>query len=158
MRHDRLKLLAFALMGAMAACAAKEQMKEPAVPPSRPVQAADLIGSQWLAVDISGVGVAGESHSTLRFAAPNQVDGNTGCNPFRGPLATEGASIRLGPLATTRRACTPELMDQERHYLMALAQASGMRLDGTELVLLDQSGQTLVRYSRVDPTAIPTRP
>ena len=154
MRRDLLFLTC-----ALVACtAAKEQMKEPAVPPSRPVQAADLNGSQWLAVDIGGGGVAGESHSTLHFAAPNQVDGNTGCNLFRGPLVTEGASIRIGPLATTRRACTPELMDQERHYLITLAQASGMRLDGTELVLLDESGQALVRYSRVDPTAIPTRP
>jgi putative lipoprotein len=144
---------------ALVACtAATEQMKEPPAPPSRPVQAADLIGSQWLAVDISGGGVAGESHSTLHFTAPNQVDGNTGCNLFRGPLVTEGASIRIGPLATTRRGCTPALMDQERRYLMALAQASGMRLDGTELVILDESGQPLVRYSRVDPTAIPTRP
>jgi hypothetical protein len=49
-------------------------------------------------------------------------------------------------------------MDQERHYLITLTQASGMRLDGTELVLLDESGQALVRYSRVDPNAIPTRP
>ena len=128
------------------------------MPPSRPVQPADLIGSQWLAVDISGAGVAGEAHSTLRFAAPNQVDGNTSCNLFRGPIATANGIIQIGPLASTRRACTPELMDQERHYLMALAQASGMRLDGTELVLLDESGKELVRYSRVDPTAIPTRP
>jgi hypothetical protein len=82
------RALLFLTCALVACTAAKEQMKEPAVPPSRPVQAADLNGSQWLAVDIGGGGVADESHSTLHFAAPNQVDGNTGCL-FRGPLVTE---------------------------------------------------------------------
>ncbi len=151
----RRTLLACALVAALAACAA--QKREPEMP-TKPLQVADLIGSQWIAEDIGGGGVIDGSHSTLHFAAPNQVDGDTGCNLFRGPLASEGQTIRLGPLATTRRACAPAMMDQERRYLTALARAASLRRDGTLLILLDDGQRPLVRYSRVDPTAIPTRP
>lgn len=139
----------------LAACAAHE----PAVS-DRPVQVSDLIGSHWLAEDIAGAGVVDNSHSTLHFAAADKVEGDTGCNRFTGPLATEGASIRLGPLASTRRACAPALMDQERRYLQALAHAAGLRLDRGLLLLVDERGAPLVRYSRVDTTSppLPVRP
>jgi heat shock protein HslJ len=153
MRRVRSFVSAGVLGGVIAACAAREPVMT-----SRPVEVQNLIGSEWLAEDIDGAGVAGNSHSTLHFAAADHVDGDTGCNRFMGPLAAEGQSIRIGPLATTRRACAPALMDQERRYLVALARGSGLRLDGALLVLLDESQQPLVRYSRVDPTAIPTRP
>lgn len=141
------------LLCLIAACAAREP-----VVTRKPVEVRNLIGSEWLAEDIGGAGVVDRSHSTLRFAAADRIDGDTGCNRFMGPLAVAGSDIRLGPLATTRRACAPALMDQERRYLVALAQGTAFELDGTRLLLLDDGHQPLVRYSRVDPTAIPTRP
>lgn len=137
----------------IAACAARQPTMT-----RKPVEAQNLIGSEWLAEDIGGAGVVDRSHSTLRFAAAGKVDGDTGCNRFMGPLAGEGSDVRLGPLATTRRACAPALMDQERRYLVALAQGVAFELDGTQLLLLDDGRQALVRYSRLDPTAVPTRP
>ena len=153
MRRGRSFVSACVLGGVIAACAAREPVMT-----SRPVEAQNLIGSEWLAEDIDGGGVVDNSHSTLHFAAADHVDGDTGCNRFMGPLAVDGQNLRIGPLATTRRACAPALMDQERRYLVALARGSGMRLDGTLLVLLDESQRPLVRYSQVEPSGIPTRP
>lgn len=154
MRRARSALAVLALAGLLAACATREPVMT-----STPVDVKDLIGSQWLAEDIDGAGVVDRSHSTLRFAAVDKVDGDTGCNRFVGPLAADGTTIRLGPLATTRRACAPALMDQERRYLQALARAAALRLDNG-LLLLDDTGTPLVRYSRVEATSppLPVRP
>ncbi|MBX3025831.1 META domain-containing protein [bacterium] len=141
-----------ALAVALAACATR-----PPAPATRPVSAHDLLGTEWLAEDVGGAGVAEGSHSTLRFAAATQVDGDTGCNRFSGPLTEDGAGIRIGPLATTRRACAPALMDQERRYLAALARATGWQRENDRLILLDDARQPVVRYSQVEPH-LPTRP
>ena len=148
-------LLALAVGGLLVACAAREPVMT-----STPVEAKDLIGSEWLAEDIDNAGVLDQSHSTLHFAAADKVDGDTGCNRFTGPLAATGAAIRLGPLATTRRACAPALMHQELRYLQALTRAASLRLDGPQLVLLDESGTPLVRYGRLEatPPPLPVRP
>jgi heat shock protein HslJ len=138
---------------ALAACAAQPP---PAAPP-RPVTVQDLLGTEWMAEDIGGAGVVDGSHSTLHFTAATLVDGDTGCNRFSGPLAEDGATIHIGPLATTRRACAPALMDQERRYLMALAGVTGMKRENGLLILLDDSRQPVVRYSQVEPH-VPARP
>lgn len=141
-----------ALAIALAACAPR-----PPAPAPRPVQVQDLLGTEWLAEDIGGAGVTDNSHSTLHFAAATQVDGDTGCNRFSGPLAADGDTIRIGPLASTRRACAPALMDQERRYLAALARASAWKRDNDLLILLDDGQQPVLRYSQIDPH-VPARP
>jgi heat shock protein HslJ len=141
------------LAGLLAACAGRAPETA-----ARPVTAQNLIGSEWRAEEIAGSGVADQSHSTLRFAAAGLIDGLTGCNRFMGPVTIDGQAIHIGPLGSTRRACAAPLMDQERRYLVALASAAGFRLDGSQLLLLDANQQTLVRYTRVDSHAIPTRP
>jgi len=149
-----LLLLAFAV--ALAACAARDPVSTP-VPPPRPVRVDDLVGSEWIAEDIAGATIAAGSRSTLHFVSIAQVDGDTGCNRFAGPVTEEGGNLRIGPLATTRRACAPPLMDQERRYLVAIAQGVALRRDGDLLILLDDRQHPLVRYSQVDPH-VPTRP
>ena len=155
MRAVRTAAVVVLLTGLLAACAARE--------PVMTVSSVDvqgLTGSQWLAEDVEGGGVVDGSHSTLEFAAADKVAGDTGCNRFMGPLAVEGTAIRLGPLATTRRACPAALMDQERRYLQALARATGLHMEGPRLVLTDESGTALVRYARLEATAppLPVRP
>jgi putative lipoprotein len=69
---------------------------------------------------------------TLSFGA-GEVSGNAGCNAFRASYTTEGPRIRLGPAATTRRACEEALMTQERLFLAALASAVTWSIDGNVL-------------------------
>ena len=151
-------LLAFAV--ALAACAGREPVSDPVsdpVPPSRPVRVDDLVGSEWVAEDIAGATIAAGSRSTLHFLSIAQVDGDTGCNRFAGPVTLENGNLRIGPLAATRRACAPALMDQERRYLVAIAQGVALQRDGDLLILLDDRQHPLVRYSQVEPH-LPARP
>lgn len=68
---------------------------------------------------------------------PNALPPDTasGCNRIAGPYTVRGDSIRLGPLAMTRMACT-EGMELETAFAAALDSASRYRRDGTRLELL----------------------
>ena len=116
----------------------------------------NLIGGEWVAEPAGASGGLDVGHATLRFAAADRVAGDTACNRFGGPLATSGGVVRIGPLATTRRACEPAVMEQEQRYLQALARTRSLRLDGPVLVLVDDAQQALVRMTRAEPPATPT--
>jgi heat shock protein HslJ len=61
------------------------------------------------------------------------VAGTAGCNNFRASYSTQGSSIKIGPAATTRRACADELMVQEREFLAALESAVKWGIEGNVL-------------------------
>ena len=48
------------------------------------------------------------------------VGGSAGCNSFSGTYGTNGNVVRVGQLATTRKACPEEVMAQEAAFLEAL--------------------------------------
>ena len=97
------------LAGTLAGCAAA-----PAATPPTP----SLTGTRWIGV------VAGEPDPRtlprLEFVSATRVTGYTGCNMLNGAWHAEGSSIRLGPLATTKRACVGPEMDVERRLLAAI--------------------------------------
>jgi heat shock protein HslJ len=61
------------------------------------------------------------------------ASGNAGCNTFRAPYSSQGSGIRIGPAATTRKACAEEPMVQERELLAALESAVTWSVDGNML-------------------------
>lgn len=68
-------------------------------------------------------------------AEGTQVSGSTGCNTFTGRGVFTATTVRLGPLATTRRACTPEQNELETRYLTVLSRARGLSFSPRTLVL-----------------------
>ncbi len=56
----------------------------------------------------------------LEFVSSTRVTGYTGCNMLNGAWRVDGTGIRLGPLATTKRACVGPEMDVERRLLAAI--------------------------------------
>ena len=112
--------------------------------PSKPT---GLAGTRWLLEDLSGAGVIDDAQATLEFADDGRVSGSTTCNRFTGPATVSGESISFGPLATTRRACPEALMNQERNYLAALAQAKQYEVQGSTLFLHLGGGSEPLRFT-----------
>ena len=110
----------------------------------------DLAGTSWLAEDIGGRGVLDNARSTVDFGAGGAVGGDTACNRYRGQATLAGDRLAFGPLASTRRACPPAVMDQERRFLDALEATQRFALDGPFLLLKDADGRTLVKLTRVE--------
>jgi copper homeostasis protein (lipoprotein) len=76
-----------------------------------------------------------------------QAVGVGGCNRFTGHYELNGDSLRLGPLASTKRACLDAAANRfESAFLKALDDARTWRITGDTLVLSGQSGP-LARFA-----------
>ena len=107
-----------------------------------------LAGVEWKVTSFNNgrhavVGVLGESSVTMSFE-DGKVAGSAGCNRFHGTYSTEGNTLKLGPLATTRRACEEPLMTQEREFLAALASAISWSIDGNVLDMHRADGERAI--------------
>jgi heat shock protein HslJ len=84
--------------------------------------------------------VVGDVTLTAEFTA-DAVSGNTGCNQFNGSYTVDGDAIEIGPLASTRAACSSEeLQQQETDYLAALDLATTFQVTGSRLDLFRPGG------------------
>lgn len=111
----------------------------------------ELTGTEWWAEDIDGKGVIDMSHTTLQFPEQGGVAGDTGCNRYRGSAEISGTSISFGPMAGTRKACAPSLMDQEMKFYQAVAKVMSWEIADTGLLhLKDADGNTLIRAWQVE--------
>ena len=109
----------------------------------------DLTGN-WLAEDIAGGGVIDNAQSTLEIGKDGSVSGSTAVNRYSGKAKIEGEKIEFGPLATTRRAGPPALMDQESKFTKALEKAARFRIEDSGLLyLMDETGKDILRFSKL---------
>jgi heat shock protein HslJ len=72
------------------------------------------------------------------------VSGSAGCNDYNGSYALTGTALTVGPLATTRKACDPKVMDQETQFLTALQTPTTVEPSGATITLRAASGETQV--------------
>jgi heat shock protein HslJ len=68
------------------------------------------------------------------------VSGSAGCNDYNGSYKLDGDQVTIGPLATTRKACEQDVMDQEAAFLTALQTPSSVEQAGAKITLRDASG------------------
>lgn len=81
---------------------------------------AGIDGGELRAVDVNGAPIVGERPLTLRIE-DGRASGSAGCNSFSATFRTKGrGEIDFGPLAVTRMACEPQIMEQEARYLAIL--------------------------------------
>ena len=78
----------------------------------------------------------------------NNVAGSAGCNTFDGTYGTNGHTVAIGRLATTRLACPDDVMTQETAFLAALSGAALVEPRGNTLLLTDLKGNINVALSR----------
>lgn len=102
-------------------------------------------GGAWRIESLAGTGIVDRSHAWLEFRPDGTVSGSTGCNGFSGTYQVEGATLRFGPLASTRKACVPALGDQEARMFALLTEVRAWRLarDGA-LLLMTADGRSLL--------------
>ncbi len=107
-----------------------------------------LIGN-WLVEDIDGRGVIDRAQTTVEFGKDNAVSGNTCVNRFSGKAEFDGSRLSFGPLATTRRAGPPAMMDQEQRFLKAIASVAAYEFGEPDILyLLNSDGNKLLKLSR----------
>ncbi|MGH8618220.1 MAG: META domain-containing protein [Burkholderiales bacterium] len=111
--------------------------------------APSLTGTTWVAEDLGGRGVLDRVLTTLTFERDTMAVGTSGCNNYSAPAALDGATLRFGQAAATRRACPPAVMDQEQRFFGVLEETRRYRREGSRLWLLDEQDRPLARFTRV---------
>jgi len=113
-------------------------------------RAAPLEGTQWILAEVGGRQASHGMETqpvTLRLdRAVLRATGYAGVNRFNGGYKLEGASLRFGLFATTRRAGPPEAEALEASVLTALGATAGWKITGGSLELLDTTGARLMRF------------
>jgi heat shock protein HslJ len=90
-------------------------------------------------------GVIDDLQSHVTFAAQGRAQGSGGCNNFSGAYSHAAATVDVGPLASTKKACPLAIMDQEARFFEALGQTRSYRFENGLLHLLDAQGMPVMR-------------
>ena len=104
---------------------------------------ASLAGTEW------GPEAGGAPEQYIQFKE-SHVEGHGGCNRFRGPYTFDGGAIKIGPLLSTKMACSPEVMDAEQAWFQMLEKASSAEPTIKTLTLKDDSGAVIAMLRRKD--------
>lgn len=127
----------------LSACAGRVVSQPPPVVP-----ADGIFGIEWIVAEIQDLPADAAVRSTLRVEPDGRAFGSGGCNRFSGGARVEGATLTLGPLASTRMACAPPQGTQEDRYLQALNAARRYEIVAGRLRLLGANGAVLAVFSR----------
>jgi heat shock protein HslJ len=87
----------------------------------------------------------------IQFGSDGRVSGSTGCNRFSGTYSQDGDALTIGTLATTRRACLPEVMRREQQFLTLLGNVFYAEGTHLKLMLKGPDGNVLAELVRRDP-------
>jgi heat shock protein HslJ len=111
-----------------------------------------LAGTQWeiLAIDGQAV-VTGEEPLLIVFGHDGRVTGTTGVNHLTASYSLTADYLTFGPLATTRRAGSPELMEQEHRVVASLAGMCPYELDPWALSIDGPFGRVELVNTRPPP-------
>lgn len=104
----------------------------------------DLV-AEWRVEDIDNRGLPDGAMVTLNFANDGKLSGRSGCNRYVGGWSQDPKGLTFTPLAMTRMACVPALMEVEARFADASARVTQARIDETgALVLMDEAGSQLM--------------
>ena len=112
---------------------------------------ATLPGSAWQVTTFAGQTPLDDHPITFEFDTEGNISGDASCNRFGGSCKIEGDKIEVGPLRSTRRACEPDIMQQEHKFLALLAAATAWSMDGEEIVLTAPEGEIRAKRQAARP-------
>ncbi|HSV70201.1 MAG TPA: META domain-containing protein [Methylibium sp.] len=119
-------------------------------PAAAPVAAPDpaVLGA-WIIEQARSAPLTDKSKARLVFGLEGALSGHASCNSMRGSYTLAGNALKIGPIATTRMACSEALLEQEDRVLTALERAARVAVPAHGfLTLWDADGAVLMRASR----------
>ena len=107
-------------------------------------------GITWRLSSFSSAGASTNVPAELAVDAlfeSGKVSGTSGCNRYNGPAVVTGATIKIGPLASTQMACVGPAADVEKAYLANLANAASFTATADKLTIYDATGASILVYA-----------
>lgn len=100
-----------------------------------PVAGPDQLVGSWVLVNHYAAPSPVVATVRLEFTTDGRVLAETGCNTLSGSVEVQDSTLVTGPLMSTRMACEPALMEQERWVFEMLSARSRLELSGPYLSL-----------------------
>lgn len=108
-----------------------------------------LDGTAWTlkTYDVGGTATAVPSGMVIdaKFAG-GKVSGFAGCNVYTASAAISGATLKIGPAATTAMACEPAVSKVETAYLANLGKSATFTATADGLTIFGSDGTQLLVY------------
>jgi len=126
-------LSTFIAIPMLAACAATA--------PSNDTSALNDTG--WTVSGLPGQTLLPDRQITMHFEN-GRIHGTDGCNRYSASYTSAGGKFNVGKnIVSTKMACPESVMQQAEDFLIALSNASALRRDARQLVLLDANGKAV---------------
>jgi len=112
-----------------------------------PASVAGLPGTKWDlrnlvdAANQSKSSLLANTQITLIFGTDGSLSGKDGCNQYSGTYQVNGNQLTFGPLIATEMACSPEIMQQEATYMIALQSATSFEQTAQQLTITHPAGR-----------------
>lgn len=118
--------------------------------------ASTSVRGAWKIVQARTEPILDQRNARLDLDANGRLSGHTSCNTMSATYTLDAPQIRIGPIVTTRMACSPLRLEQEDRILTALEAAvtAVVRGDGL-LEIRDGDGRGLLRAIRFEPAEPP---
>lgn len=114
------------------------------IPSRDTVKPRDALYGTWNVHSVDEYPVVEKNTPKIQFSDGGKVSGATGCNRFTGNYKIQGNILKFGPLAMTKRACVPNLNDQERFFTAILNEVDSFAFNEVgQLVLIAPNGRFL---------------
>ena len=116
----------------------------------------DIAGIEWhlqkMIADNRSVPLIADTNNTFSCDESGKVTGVATINRYFGnfTLKEDGDLIWNNAFGMTRMAGSPELMEQEAKFMLALPRASRIYLKGSQLILASEDKSTLLEFQKAD--------
>ncbi|MER9296409.1 YbaY family lipoprotein [Mesorhizobium sp. M0621] len=108
---------------------------------------ASFFGQVWLVDYVDGIGAITAPQATLTVSEAGKAGGSGPCNTYFATAKVDGQTIAISDIGSTYKACTPEVMAEEKALFDALAKAASYSVDAGKLVISDKDGREILRLS-----------
>lgn len=105
--------------------------------------------TKWLLEYATGNGVLDRVQTTVEFTKDGQIFGNGGCNNYRGSYEVKENKITITPLISTRKTCTPAVMNQETNFLQILQSAETFNFDDDFLWIYSTNQEKSLKFTPI---------
>src|SRR5262245_35304823 len=85
------------------------------------------------------------------FGSNGRVSGHSGCNRSTGTYIQNDDALTMGPFASPRMACQPDVMEREQQFLAMLINVRHAEGSHLKLTLKDGNSKVLAEFVRRDP-------
>jgi heat shock protein HslJ len=103
---------------------------------------------EWRVDVVDGINVMPDSVVTLRFRGTG-ISGLASCNNYSGGYSLDGTAFKTTSILSTMKACSRELMSQERDVLYVLRSAVRAELKGKDALVLTTADRKTLTATRV---------